>query len=342
MKFAIGYQLNEEGEESFADIVADYRDHIAEVYFPWADMPSGRAALGKRRGYTDWTAQQRMEQDLARLRETGVKLDLLFNATCYGERAMSVQLRNQVGSVLDHLAEVAGGVETVTTTSLFIARMIKDHYPEIELRASVNMRLGQIQQMQDAAGYFDGYYVQRDYNRDLVHLRQLKQWADGAGKKLYLLANSGCLRFCAGQTFHDNLVAHDAGVDEMQNVPGFEPHLCWNLMKSRDNWKRLLQATWIRPEDLHHYEYLFPLVKLATRMHCHPRLVIDAYTQRRYRGNLLDLFEPSHGSMLAPQLIENARFPSDWFDKTSHCGGQCHACTYCEDTLKDILVTASE
>jgi hypothetical protein len=338
MKFAVGYQLNEEGEESFANIVADYRDHVAEVYFAWGDLPSGRSAVNTRRGYTDWTAQQRMERDLLRMRELGVKLDLLFNANCYGERAISVQLRNQVGSVLDHLVELVGSVETVTTSSLFIARLIKDHYPTIEVRASVNMRLGQIQQMEDTAAYFDGYYVQRDYNRDLSRLRRLKDWADTHDKKLYLLANSGCLRCCAGQTFHDNLVAHDAAIDETHNVQGFEPHLCWNLVKSPANWKRLLQATWIRPEDLHHYDGLFPLVKLATRMHSHPRLVIDAYAQRRYRGNLLNLFEPSHARALAPQGIDNSRLPPDWFAVTSTCGGNCHTCSYCEQALAKALM----
>ena len=42
MRFAVGYQLPEEGEETLVDIVRDHRERIAEVYFPWLDMPSGR------------------------------------------------------------------------------------------------------------------------------------------------------------------------------------------------------------------------------------------------------------------------------------------------------------
>jgi len=339
VKFAVGYQLNEESEESFADVVSDYRDVIGEVYFPWGDLPSGRAALATRRGYTDWTSQRRMEADLIRIRETGAKLDLLFNANCYAGKAISLQLRNQVGSILDHLQEAVGGVETITTTSLFIARIVKDFYPGIEVRASVNMRLGTIQAMEDASAWFDGFYVQRDFNRDLSRLGELKSWADATGKKLYLLANSGCFRHCAGQTFHDNLVAHDSEIDETQNVPGFEPHLCWNLLKEKSHWKRILQATWIRPEDLHHYASLFPLIKLATRMHSRPRLVIQAYADGRYDGNLLDLFEPSHGRTLLPQILDNRRFPQDWFNRTSNCRKDCHRCSYCEDVLTTLLAT---
>ena len=47
-----------------------------------------------------------------------------------------------------------------------------------KMRASVNMRVGTIQGMQYLAHLFDGYYVQRDHNRDITHLAELKEWAD--------------------------------------------------------------------------------------------------------------------------------------------------------------------
>ena len=39
MKFAVGYQLADEGEESLVEIVERFRRQIDEVYFPWLDMP---------------------------------------------------------------------------------------------------------------------------------------------------------------------------------------------------------------------------------------------------------------------------------------------------------------
>ncbi len=38
MKFTIGYQLREEDESTFLSIVEKYKDHIAEVYYPWIDL----------------------------------------------------------------------------------------------------------------------------------------------------------------------------------------------------------------------------------------------------------------------------------------------------------------
>jgi collagenase-like PrtC family protease len=272
----------------------------------------------------------------------GLKLDLLFNANCYGRHAVSQYLENQVVSVMHHLEDVAGGADAVTTTSPAVASTLKRNFPRVEVRASVNMRIGTVQAMRYLADLFDGFYVQRECNRDLARLGELKASADGEGKRLYLLANSGCLAFCPAQTFHDNLVAHESDVDETVNIPGFHPHLCWNLYADRANWPAILQACWIRPEDLHHYERLFDLVKLATRMHARPRSVLDAYGRRRWRGNLLELFEPGFAPAFAGWLLDNDRFPPDWFARTSACDRRCERCGYCAEVLDQVLVRADD
>jgi hypothetical protein len=109
-------------------------------------------------------------------------------------------------------------------------------------------------------------------------------------------------------------------------------------MREPLNRVAVLQATWVRPEDLHHYVGLFDLVKLATRLHERPQAVIGAYSRRAWKGNLLDLLEPGFSPLFAPKVIDNARFPPDWFEKTSSCDKQCHRCGYCEDVLKTVLV----
>ncbi|HCU38115.1 MAG TPA: hypothetical protein DGT21_22580, partial [Armatimonadetes bacterium] len=271
MKFSVGYQLPDGESEPLVDIIADYAEAVSEVYFPWGDMPSGRAPLATVHGYTDWGATATLTEDLRRLRALGVKLDVLFNSNCYGGKAISKWLQNQVCSVLDYLGETVGGADIVTTTSPFVARTIKQYQPEVEVRASVNMRIGTIRGMDYLADVFDSYHVQREFNRDLEYLRELKSWADENGKKLVMLANSGCMWNCSGQSFHDNMVAHEAEIDETANVAGWAVHTCWRYLKQRENWVSILQNTWVRPEDLHHYEGLLDTIKLATRMHARPR-----------------------------------------------------------------------
>ena len=343
MKFAIGYQLcEEEGEEPFLSIVRDYKDYVAEIYFPWGDLPSGRAPLSNRRGYINWEAQDILIEDLISFRSSGIKLDLLFNANCYGAYAISRYLENQVVSIIDYLGEKVGGIDIVTTTSPFIAYVVKRHFPEIETRASVNMQVGTIEGMKYLSEIFDSFHVKREFNRNISYLKELKEWADKNNKKLYLLVNSGCLYSCSGQIFHDNMVAHEKEIDEIINISEWTPYVCRNYLKNPSNWHIVLQGTWIRPEDLHNYEELFPVVKLATRMHSRPRLVVDAYTSRNYYGNLLELFEPGFSSIFFPYILDNKRFPKDWFNTTSQCSRRCEKCTYCRDVLKEILVSVEE
>lgn len=330
--------MNDVGQEPFSALASDYRAHISEVYFSWQDTPSGRSALATRHGFTDWTVQSRTEAELREIKAMGVKLDLLFNGNCYGQYALSEKLANTVCSIIRHLNQTVGGVDIVTTASLAVAHTVKQHFPEIEVRSSVNMKIGTVKGMEYLCDLFDSFHVQREYNRDLSHLTMLRQWADTAGKKLVLLANSGCFAHCSGQTFHDNLVAHEAEICEVSNLKGFVPYVCWKALKRRENWPMLLQNTWIRPEDIHHYSDLFDTVKLATRMHDLPGLVIDAYVKQSFHGNTLDLFEPGFGHALAPFIINNKAFPDHWFQRTSTCDKMCHKCGYCKEVLAQVLM----
>jgi len=342
MKFAVGFQLYEAGEDPFSNIVHTYKEHISEVFFSWQDTPSGRSAVATRHGYTDWSAQQRMEEELRAIKAMGIKLDLLFNGNCYGKLALSEKLANTVVSIIEYLEHAVGGVEIVTTASPAIAHTVKKHFTNIEVRASVNMKIGTVKGMAYLSDLFDSFHVQREYNRDIPHLKMLKSWADEHGKKLILLANSGCFAHCSGQTFHDNTVAHEADICEMNNIKDFLPYVCWRSLKHKENWPMLLQNTWIRPEDLHHYEGLFDTVKLATRMHALPGMVIDAYARRRFCGNTLDLFEPGFGKALAPYIIDNTAFPKEWFTQVSSCHKLCHNCGYCKDVLQQVLLNTEE
>jgi hypothetical protein len=83
-------------------------------------------------------------------------------------------------------------------------------------------------------------------------------------------------------------------------------------------------------------------MKLATRMHTFPGMVIDAYARRSFVGNTLDLFEPGFGRAIASDIISNKDFPEDWFAKTSTCDKRCHRCGYCKSVLRKVLKNAGE
>jgi collagenase-like PrtC family protease len=233
-------------------------------------------------------------------------------------------------------------VDIVTTTSHAIAYIIKRKYPSIKTRASVNMRIGTISGMRYLADVFDEYLVQREYNRDINHLKTLKRWADANGKNLYILVNRGCLAHCSGQTFHDNVIAHKWDSSNRQRMESFSGKngrsvgICWNYFKAQGNLIDLLRATWVRPEDISNYEGIFDTVKLATRLNSAPASILGAYAQGFWKGNLMNLFEPMLSPIIAPRVLDNTAFGNDWFQTTSTCGRYCEDCSYCEHTYYQI------
>jgi len=339
IKYSVGYQLRE--ENIFSDIIERYKDRIEEVYFPWLNLPSGRGPIADKSGYINWEAQKQLEYEIKKIKKMGIKLNLLLNASCWGGNSLSVNLANMVISLIDYLYENIE-IDSITAFSPMVAYVIKKNFPEIEIRASVNMRIGSIRAMEQVNDLFDSFIMQREYNRDFERIEELKEWCDKNGKKLSILVNSGCLNFCPVQLFHDNVISHEVEVFTKSNLMEDIPGNCWSFYRNKENWKYLISnSSWIRPEDIHYYEKYFKVVKLATRINPEPQKIIDAYCNEKYEGNLLDLFEPSHSKLLFPYIIDNSKFPPEWFEKISTCNKKCSQCSYCEMIFEKVLTKIS-
>lgn len=334
----VGYSRADEGVPLFADIVEQHRHAIGEVYFSFPGIAGGRSALGYESGYTDHTALAQLTHELRRIAAMGIKLDVLFNAVCDGDDALSLAHERRIVSVLEYLEGAGIAPQVVTTASPVTAEIIHRHDRRIDVRASVNMKISTIKGVQYVEHLFDSFCVFRDVNRDMEALSRLSDYLRSCGKGISLLANSGCLRGCSMQSFHDNAVAHEAGIMSRANLPWAGASGCRTYLSRPENHVAFLQNTWIRPEDVQHYAGLCDTVKLATRMHALPAMVIDAYARGYFHGNLADLFEPGHGPTFAPYVIDNDRFPADWFERTTTCSKDCTRCVYCASVKERVFV----
>jgi len=331
---AAGYQHFADGAP-FAEIALRH-PAVKEVYFPWVGEPSGRPKLGYEEEDDPAELEAALRRDLLRLKVAGVKLDLLLNANCYGAEAMGSGLGKRIVDIVSTLRSWECEPDVCTTASPFVAHVLKESFPEIETRASVNMRLTTLQAFRYLAPLFDSYYLGRDVQRNLETVRRFSGWCHSNGKKLCVLANSGCLRNCPWQTFHDNLIAHSDEAMRVENTKGWCPHLCWTMYRDKSNFPEVLKSTWVRPEDIHRYEGLVDIVKLATRQHANPDMVISAYERGSFDGNLLDLFEPGFSPAFFPVFVDNTAFPADWFDRVASCVRECGNCGYCERTFRTV------
>jgi hypothetical protein len=273
----------------FTEICARRVSRIKEVFFAWPGVLSCRPAPE----FTE-ELRRRLIADLLWARSNGIELDTLFNCNCYGDVAISRELRDFVVRMLGEMDSAGVFPDTVTTTSPFIATVLRREFPSLKIRGSVNLRIHGTLGFEPVAELFDSFYASREHHRSVGYLRRMREWADANGKTFGVQANSGCLRQCPFQQFHDNLHGHNriaqskAGEEFDFSVFRCKTHY------ARGNFEDFLRATWLRPEDMPIYEPYVDVVKLATRRHPYPEKVINAYADCAYDGNLADLMDPVH------------------------------------------------
>lgn len=300
MKFSVGYQLFKNDE--FIDEIVKFKESISEVYFSWGDFPNGRNLQTERLDMYSWQAQQKQMQDLKKLSEEKIGLNLLFNGNCYGKDSQSRAFFEKIGDTVDFIKD-SYGLNSVTTTSPLIAKFLKNNFENLHIRASVNMEIGSIEGMKYISEYFDSFYMKRELNRNFDAIEKLHSWCEENGKELYLLANSGCLNNCSVHNFHDNLVAHENEISKMDNAYDFRG-ICKEFLKKEENYIALIENTnFVRPEDIYMYESYFKAAKLATRVNPRPIRILESYIRGSYSGNILELLEPVHN--IYPYIVEN-------------------------------------
>lgn len=335
MKFMIGYQPRR--DRSLLDAIEKNAAHITEVYFSWGDLPNGRGAGGTV-SFSEKELSEKMLRELKDIRKCGVDLNLLLNGNCYGKDAQSKPFFYTLGDTIDYLTDQLGLV-SVTTTSPLIARFVKENFPTVTVRASVNMSIGTVEGMEYVADLFDSFYLQREQNRNIACVERLRDWCHERGKTLFGLANSGCLNHCSAHTFHDNLVSHEREIARMDNAYVFEGQCAAYLQDAvkRQEWLRL--TNFIRPEDVHLYEGLFDGMKLATRVNSNPAAIVNAYVKGSFSGAVHALLEPNHAQRFYPSVVENKKIPADFGERVLHCDKACEECGYCRNALGSASVS---
>lgn len=332
MKFSVGYQLK--NDESLINTIIENRESINEVYFSFGDFPNGRGKLSEQCEIS-YLAQKKQLEDLKKLGD--MPLNILLNGNCYGKYALARSFYNKVGDTVEFLKDNFN-LKTVTTTSPLIARFIKENFA-LETRASVNMGIGTIEGFEYVLDLFDSFYLAREYNRDLSKIKEIRSFLNSKNKKLYGLANSGCLKNCSAHTFHDNLVAHEDEAKEMDNAYIFEGQCkgFFSKKENRDNWLRYM--TFIRPEDVYVYEDLFEGLKLATRTNKNPERIITSYVKGSYSGSLPAILEPDHSALFYPDVIENKHINAGFLKTVLNCNKNCNKCSFCGEIQKNATVS---
>ena len=325
---AVGHFYN----APFIEACSRWAPRIREVFFAWPGVLSCRPVPAQ-------ASAERLVADLSWCRANGILLDTLFNCNCYGDDAISPSLASFVSRTLDSMGEQGLFPDIVTTTSPFIATILRQRFPQVKIRWSVNGRVHGSTGFEYICELFDSFYLSREHHRELPWVRRHVAWARAHGKTVGMQVNSGCLRQCPFQQFHDNLHGHNrirqSGVGEQFSFSVFRCRTAY----SRGMYEDFLRATWIRPEDVPLWEDAgVEIFKLATRRIATPAAILAAYASYDYSGNLLDLMDPVHSSLF-PAPVSNKLFPADWATSgiAAACANDCSHCGRCTSVLHRVM-----
>ncbi len=324
-KLAVGWFDN----VAFTETCAPYVPRLKEVFFAWPGVIASRPM-------DDWTPERRARivADLQWARAQGIELDAIFNANCYGDIALSETLADHVTEKLKEMDAAGLFPEHLTTTSPFIATVVRQRFPSVKIRFSINMDIASTSALSYVDELYDEFYAGRNDHRRLDYVAKLGAWAREHGKMMGIQANPGCLRNCPFHQFHNNLHGHNRmGQSAAGAKFGFSVFRC-RTNYERGNYEDFLRAIWIRPEDLPLYEPHVGVVKLATRRHPNPAAIIRAYATYAYDGDLAAIMDPCY---TFPMVIDNqALGASPLWPKVRDCidADNCRHCGACTALLK--------
>jgi collagenase-like PrtC family protease len=152
-----------------------------------------------------------------------------------------------------------------------------------------------------------------------------------------LLANEGCLPDCPFKPAHDAHLALGNMDLTRENTYDLNVELgCLEAFRSRP--ERIFQSPFIRPEDVDRLDPAISFVKLGGRTlgTAFLQRAIDAYIQRRYHGNLLDLMDTLEA--LAPVIhVDADALPDDFMACMIACPDNCRECGYCRQLARKAV-----
>ena len=243
-----------------------------------------------------------VEQYIKACHARGLEFSYLLNAACLGNLQYSKKGYGQLIELLEWVDR--SGADAVTVGMPYLIDLVRERFPRLKIKVSTTARVNTVRKaLQYEAMGVEEIIIDEHINREFKTLAQIRK---AVRCNLELILNNICLWQCPYNYEHVNHDAHAsrAGEDDYcyLQYPGY---LC--LYRKLTNPVELLKSPWIRPEDVAAYEELgYERFKITERFKRTPLLLehVRAYEDRRYEGNLLDLFTLPRKNAFTPLNLE--------------------------------------
>lgn len=263
------------------------KDNITEIYGKLKEdiFGGGRSSV-----YLPFVSKRDAKEFVSSTHKLGLKFNYLLNSLCLSNIEWTPKGQREIRGFLDWLEQI--GVDSVTVSLPYLLQMIKKCYPGFEVNISINTdtdSLVKAKTWEDLGA--DQLTLSLNLNRDFETLKQIRK---NVKCRLQLIANLLCLHNYPFCTDHYVSTSHNSQISSKINKDFYFTYYqlrCRQLSLSEPY--RIISSGWIRPEDLKYYEEIgIDRIKLIDRRMKTELILrtVEAYTARKYDGNLFDLF----------------------------------------------------
>jgi collagenase-like PrtC family protease len=306
--------------------------------------------------------------------ERGLEFSYLLNAPCLGNLQYSKKGYGQLIELLEWIDQ--SGADAVTIGLPYLIDLVRKRFPRLKVKVSTTARVNTVRkalQYEDMG--VEEIIIDEHINREFKTLEAIRK---AVTCNLELIVNNICLWQCPYNYEHVNHDGHASreGEEEDYCYLQYPGYLC--LYRKLTDPVELLKSPWIRPEDIPHYEAIgYEHFKITERFKKTALLLehVKAYENRRYDGNLLDLFtlprkgaftpvhleyfiKPEHVNIMKISELEkvfdlevreliqidNRKLDGfiEFFKKNDCNQTTCSACRYCESVFEKVAVVNEE
>ena len=306
--------------------------------------------------------------------ERGLEFSYLLNAPCLGNLQYSKKGYGQLIELLEWIDQ--SGADAVTIGLPYLIDLVRKRFPRLKVKVSTTARVNTVRkalQYEDMG--VEEIIIDEHINREFKTLEAIRK---AVKCNLELIVNNICLWQCPYNYEHVNHDGHASreGEEEDYCYLQYPGYLC--LYRKLTDPVELLKSPWIRPEDIPHYEAIgYEHFKITERFKKTSLLLehVKAYENRRYDGNLLDLFtlprkgaftpvhleyfiKPEHVNIMKISELEkvfdlevreliqmdNRKLDGfiEFFKKNDCNQTTCSACRYCETVFERVAVVNEE
>lgn len=230
-----------------------------------------------------------LKREIKKIHERRLAFDYLLNAICMDNQELLSSTQAEIVRLLDLLRHLQ--VDSVTVSLPYLFGFIKRHFPHFRINVSAMAQVDS----PDKAKYWEDMGASKITLCNVTVNRNFKLIEDirGAVKcKLQLIANNGCLYNCPFAIPHALFASHASQKKHVSSGYALDYYRFKCTLFRLNDLTNFIRADWIRPEDLPYYEGLgINSIKLVYRGMTTEALtrIVQAYSQQRYDGNLLDL-----------------------------------------------------